>query len=77
MEDLLSDHPKADDGRISGSKSNVLVIANVQSSDAGYYRLNLTNNLGFYNGYPGGGADANLTVIAIPTFLTNGVELVK
>jgi len=63
----------ADTSRISGSKSNVLTIANVKTSDAGHYQLNIANSLGAYNIYPGGGADANLTVITAPTFLTNGL----
>jgi hypothetical protein len=62
-----------DSGRISGSHSRDLTIANVQYGDAGYYQLNITNSHGFYNVYPGGGADQNLTVIAVPTLMTNGL----
>jgi hypothetical protein len=62
-----------DDGRIAGSHSNVLTIGSVRYGDAGYYQLNITNSQGFYNIYPGGGADQNLIVIAVPTFLTNGL----
>jgi Bacterial lectin/Immunoglobulin I-set domain len=59
--------------RISGAQSATLVISNVQFSDAGYYQLNITNGAGAYSVYPGGGADQNLDVIAVPTFLTNGL----
>jgi hypothetical protein len=62
-----------DNGRISGAQTRVLNIGNVQYTDAGYYQLNITNAQGFYNNYPGGGADQNLTVIAVPTLLTNGL----
>lgn len=62
-----------DGGRISGSHSNVLTIADVQFGDAGYYQLNITNSQGFYNVYPGGGADQNLLVVGVPTLLTNGL----
>jgi hypothetical protein len=59
--------------RITGSQSNVLTISNAQYGDAGYYQLNITNSQGFFNVYPGGGADQNLYVIAVPTLFTNGV----
>ena len=62
-----------DSGRLSGSTSGTLTISNVQSSDAGYYQLNLTNSDGSYAVYPGGGADQNLAVAAAATFFTNGV----
>jgi hypothetical protein len=64
--------PLIDNGHITGSGSNILTIMNVQSSDAGYYQLNLTNSVGSYSAYPSGGADQNLTVVPIPTFFTNG-----
>jgi hypothetical protein len=62
-----------DNGRISGSQTRNLTIANVQYTDAGYYQLNITNAQGFYNTYPGGGADQNLLVVAVPTLMTNGL----
>ncbi len=62
-----------DNGRITGSQSNVLVITNVQQTDVGNYQLNLNNSLGSYTIYPGGGADQTLLVVDVPTFLTNGV----
>ena len=62
-----------DNGRITGSTSNVLTITNIQASDAGYYQINLTNSVGSYSVYPGGGADQNLIVVAVPTFFTNGL----
>jgi hypothetical protein len=64
--------PLTDNGHITGSHSNILTISNVQSSDAGYYQLNITNSVGAYTGYPSGGADQTLTVVPIPTFFTNG-----
>jgi len=42
---------------------------NVQFIDAGYYQLNITNSAGYYNVYPGGGADQNLVVVAGPRYL--------
>jgi hypothetical protein len=63
----------ADGARITGSHSNVLTITGAQFVDAGYYQLNITNSQGFYNTYPGGGADQNLTVIGGVTLFTNGM----
>jgi hypothetical protein len=63
----------ANNSRIAGAQGNVLTITNVQFSDAGYYQLNITNSAGYYNVYPGGGADQNLLVVAGPTLFTNGL----
>jgi hypothetical protein len=62
----------SDNAHVSGSHSNTLVISNVQLPDDGFYRLNITNAAGFYNVYPGGGADQTLIAVAVPTFEGNG-----
>lgn len=42
----FNDAPLVDGGRISGSLSNILTIANVQPGDGGSYQLIVTNNYG-------------------------------
>ncbi len=61
-----------DDGRVSGSRSNVLIIPNVMMSDAGHYQLSITNSQGYLTG-PGLGADQTLLVVTAPSFFTNGI----
>jgi alpha-tubulin suppressor-like RCC1 family protein len=61
----FSDAPLVDGGRISGSTTTNLNIANVQADDAGSYLLVVTNNYGATTS-----AVATLTVLLPPTIAT-------
>ena len=60
--------PLVDDGRIAGSTTANLSIANITTADAGSYMLAVTNFLGSTNS-----ATAVLTVLTPPTFTTQPV----
>ncbi|MCL4785535.1 MAG: immunoglobulin domain-containing protein, partial [Verrucomicrobia bacterium] len=62
---LRGGSPLANDSRINGAQSNVLVIANVQLSDAGTYSVTVTNGAGSTNSLA-----AQLVVDATPPVLS-------
>ena len=59
----------ADNGRITGSSSNSLTIANVQTNDAGTYSVIVSNLAGFTNSQP-----ATLTVCGPPVFIQQPIS---
>lgn len=61
----LNGSPLSDDGRVSGSTTTNLTIANLQTNDAGPYQLIVTNQFGMAIS-----TSATLTVL-VPAFISN------